>query len=493
VENLARLRASRPFQAPPPKEKEKLGSIGEREWRDIEFREDRRLWAEEGLDFEISLYHPGFIYDQPAQVTLVEEGRSRQVPFSPNLFEYRDPGLAVRYGDGPGFAGFAVWYPINDPGTKERTFVFLGASHFQALARHADFGQTARGLILHPGEPGGEEFPYFRQFWLIKPKPGEREMTVLALMESPSLTGAYNFLLKPGPTTLMEVRAVLFRREGAEWPKTVGLAPASAMYLFSEKENGSPYDWRPEVHSAEALLWSPGPGQWLHRPLNNPRRLFRTFFAQEGGIAGFGLIQKDNAFDHYQDFGSRYERRSWLWAEPVEGFDSGRLELLEIPSSREIHDNVQSFWALPTQSLSGVSRLSARYRLYWMPPGSTPHQLGRVVSTRLLSLPDQETAEFIIDFENSLLNSIPSLTGLASQVETDELYPVLEKRLVKNPITGGWRLRFKMRAPQGKGLVDNLLSGRESYRPPPRVRAWLLRGENLPEALTETFVYDFPQ
>jgi glucans biosynthesis protein len=98
---------------------------------------------------------------------------------------------------------------------------------------------------------------------------------------------------------------------------------------------------------------------------------------------------------------------------------------------------------------------------------------------------------FIIDFESLYLNALPADTGLSSVIETPEGNPVLEKQLSKNPQTGGWRLQFKVRLSRQEGVMQNLLS---TAVPQPRLRfsALLKKGENLPDSLTETWVYDVP-
>ncbi|MDR2349643.1 MAG: hypothetical protein LBF41_03305, partial [Deltaproteobacteria bacterium] len=62
------------------------------------------------------------------------------------------------------------------------------------------------------------------------------------------------------------------------------------------------------------------------------------------------------------------------------------------------------------------------------------------------------------------------------------------------PVTGGWRLKLRVKAPESPGFVDKLRRragiGRQNGRG--RVLARLVRGENLPRPLTETFVHDFP-
>ena len=486
VDQLARVKSGQDFQPAEARAPETLRGLTETEWRSLAFKDEFRLWSDENLPFEVAFSPPGFIYEQMVTVEEVDRGRNRPVPFRPEMFRGGTLGLEGRL-DQPGlnFAGFRVYFPIHEAERKDEAASFLGASHFQALARHAAYGLTARGLILNPAQPEGEEFPYFRRFWLVKPEPGATELAIYALLEAPSLTGAFSFTLKPGPATTMDVRARLYLRRGAAWPKKIGLAPVSGMYLHSEKENGAPGDYRPEVHSADALLFASGPEDWRRRPLNNPRRLEMHDFPLSS-LAGFGLIQGDAWFDHYQDMEARFDRRSWLWVEPLDNWPPGCLELVEIPSGQDIHDNILAFWRLERPEADGRP-LPLDYRLYWLPPGPPPHQSGRAAATRLALSAKDDTTEFRIDFESDGLADIPSDTGMASQVETGEGRPVLEKSVAKNPVTGGWRLKFKVRLPRPGGVMSGLLPGAE---PRPRLRARLLKGENLPAPLTETWVYD---
>lgn len=500
VENMARQLAQSAYQAQDERRAETLRSVDEDRWNSIVFNDERRLWREAGLPFEIGLFHPGFIFDQVVSIDEVTETGSGPVAFSPDSFELGDQALADKLAPlNLNYAGFRIYYPINDGARKDEVAVFLGGTHFRAVARKSDYGLTARGLILNPAQSGGEEIPYFRRFWLVRPEPEATSLTLFALLDSPSLTGAYQFVIKPGTSTVMEVKARLFKRNGERWPRKIGLAPMGSMYLFSEKENGSRQDWRPEVHNSDTLLMASGRDNWLMRPLVNPERLAIENF-DLSPPRGFGLMQRDDNFDHYQDLAARFERRSSLWAELLDKDDKGRLELIEIPATRDYNDNILAFWvperlnpdSTADPNATSGTELAFAYRLYWMAPGVTPHQLGRAASTRLAVDAQKENAEFIIDFESEDLNAIPAETGLASQIETGEDYPVVEKSLRKNPVTGGWRLSFKVKLSREKGMVESLMSvGGE--RPSPRFKARLIKGENLPEALTETWVYDWPQ
>jgi glucans biosynthesis protein len=489
---LAQVRALSPFAKRPGGSGGESGDIPEGAWRQIKWQPATPVFPEGEPGFQIIPEHPGFLYDQAVAIRVVDGPEVRELKFSPSDFSYPDPALKASL-SGAGFAGFSVTFPRSGGRAPEKTAEFLGASHFKGTARHSEPGVAARAVILNPAQPGGEEFAWFREFWIVRPPAGASELTVYALLESPSMTGAFQFVIKPGTSMIMDVAASLYRRRGADWPQVLGVLPMAGMYLYSEKENGSPYDWRPELHGVDALLFSEGQDSWSHRALTNPKRLMISVMDLQSP-GGFGLAQKDNNFDHYQDIGRRWDKRTWLWAEPLAPLPEGRLEIIEIPSSREIHDNILAFWALSGPNFKGEPRVRLSYRLFWMPPASTPHSLGRVAAARMLTRTSKEFDEFYLDFEGTLLNSITLVEGLASVVQTGPENPVLEKSLMKNTVTGGWRLRFKVKPPKEAGFVDSLLGGGGGAESDQRrrVAAWLVRGDNLPQPITERFVYDYP-
>ncbi|MBO6003035.1 MAG: glucan biosynthesis protein, partial [Mailhella sp.] len=113
---------------------------------------------------------------------------------------------------------------------------------------------------------------------------------------------------------------------------------------------------------------------------------------------------------------------------------------------------------------------------------------GKVVSTRVSR--NADTITFHIDFAGKALASLPADTGLSSIVETPEPVPLLEKKLTRNPVTGGWRLEFKVRLPKEEGVIQSLMAARKGPLML-RFRALLKKGENLPDPLTETWVCDW--
>ena len=238
-------------------------------------------------------------------------------------------------------------------------------------------------------------------------------MTIYALMDTPSMTGAYRFDITPGDFTVMEVACTLFARKGAKPVQKIGLGALTSMFLFGETENGRSADYRPEVHDSDGLIFLDADLNWFWSPLANPRRLAINEF-RLNNPRGFGLMQRDALFDHYQDLEARYEMRPSLWVEPKGDWGEGRLELIEIPSEEEIHDNMVAFWAPDKTADTGEvpegqdaapkiypETMSYAYRLVWMPPGANPHGLGWATATRTSRQDDK--LRFVIDFEGGEL------------------------------------------------------------------------------------------
>ena len=503
VVRKARELASRPYENPAGQVPDLLLKLNTAQWNSIRFRPDHALWANSDSLFKAQFFHPGFIFNRVVTIHSVQEGRVTPYPSSHAMFEYnRDLPVEAIKQIPLSFAGFSLIFPLSRPSQADEILSFLGASYFRALGRNSRYGISARGLAVNTSLPEGEEFPYFREFWLVQPSPRSVTITLYALMDSPSLTGAYTFRIKPGDTTVMDVEAKLFMRTGTPGPQKIGLAPLTSMFLYSETDNGRSGDFRPEVHDSDGLLYLDGDNDWNWRPLANPYRLAVNVFPVSNP-RGFGLMQRDNVFDHYQDLVGRYDMHSSLWVEPKGDWGDGHIELIEIPSKEEIHSNVTVFWVpvkpRPTVLVGAENdvppqaryqdEMNLAYRLYWMPPGNTPHGLGRAIATRTAKSQKNDSLRFIIDFESELLNQLPEDTGLTSVIETPAEAPVIGKILTKNPVTQGWRLDFTVRLPRQDGMVQSLVTIREGI-PPLRFRALLKKGENLPDALTETWVYD---
>src|SRR3546814_14366838 len=77
-----------------------------------------------------------------------------------------------------------------------------------------------------------------------------------------------------------------------------------------------------------------------------------------------------------------YERRPGLWVEPLEPWGAGSVQLVEIPTDDEIHDNIVAFW-VPRDAAETGKRYRLRYRLHWQADEPYPAESARVMATRI--------------------------------------------------------------------------------------------------------------
>jgi periplasmic glucans biosynthesis protein len=406
------------------------------QYRDIRFKREQAIWSPEGLPFHVELFHRGFFYTDPVVVSLVVDGQARRVSYSPELFAFGPSVPPPAEGTVTDFSGFRLRAPINRPDYPDEFAVFQGASYFRAVAKGQGYGVSGRGLGLKTGSSEGEEFPFFRAFWIEQPTADASAVVVHALLDSESTTGAYRFTIRPGDPTVMDVEMTLYPRVEL---REVGLAPLTSMFFFAPHDRVGTDDFRPAVHDSDGLaIWN-GRGEWLWRPLTNPETLQVSAFV-DNNPRGFGLLQRHRAFTDYQDLEARYERRPSLWVEAIGDWGSGVVQLIEIPSNSEANDNMVVFWR-PGQPLPAQAEYRFTYRLHWCwTPPAMPSR-ATVAETRVGSGPDKGTRRFVIDFAGGPLAELkpdapvaPAITTSAGSVQHLVAQP--------NPIVGGWRVSF---------------------------------------------------
>jgi periplasmic glucans biosynthesis protein len=301
---------------------------------------------------------------------------------------------------------------------------------------------------------------------------------VYALLDSPSLVGAYQYVIIPGKETVMKVDSVLFPRKRIE---KLGIAPMTSMFYYGENapRSNPGEDFRPEVHDSDGMLVSFRSGEWLWRPLMDPPKLLVNAF-QGGTPVGFGLLQRDTNFDHYQDLESRFERRPSLWAVPSKDWGDGHLELVQIPSSSEYNDNINVYW-VPQTPIEAGSELNYGYTLHWFDAKLKASQMAEAVATRIAH--KDKDIKFVIDFEGEQLNALKDEKDLTANVSASKGGVIVEQQVIRNPLTGGFRLVFKLNLEKESILKEVL-----DIRPDIDLRAMLIfKGKPL----TETWTYAF--
>jgi glucans biosynthesis protein len=436
----------------------------------IAFRRDQSVWQGGGEGAPIQLFHLGRYVKEPVSIAVVEEGAAREILYRQSSFDMPPLHVARQLPPDIGFAGFRVM-------SEDQTWdwlSFLGASYFRSPGAGKQYGMSARGLAIDTAMPGGEEFPRFTKLWL-ESVPGERgRLIVNALLEGPSVAGAYRFDCRRDKGVVMEVEMEVHPRKAVE---RLGIAPLTSMFWYGEKDRRNAPDWRPEIHDSDGLAVWTGAGERIWRPLNNPSAVMTNSFADESP-KGFGLMQRDRDFDHYQDDGVFYDRRPSVWVEPVGEWGRGTVQLVEIPTVDETHDNIVAYW-VPEGPVRPGQPLAFRYRLHWAYDEPQPTTAARAGETfiGMGGQPGQERPrdlhQFVVDFSGGDLGRFgpkdgvtPVVSASRGEIVRSAAYPVVDR-------PGLFRSAFELKA-EGHAPVD--------------VRLYLKRGG---EALTETWIYQY--
>ena len=465
--------AGNPYKNPGPKLPKELQDLGYDQYRDIRFKPEQAYWRKDKLPFELQFTHEGLYYDHPVKISEITPKGVTEIKFDPADFDYGSNKVDTSKFKDLGFAGFRVHTNLNSPKYKDELIVFPAASYFKALGKGQRYGLSARGLAIDTGLLSGEEFPRFTEFWIQRPEATAKDLVIYALLDSRRATGAYQFTVKPGVDTVVEVKARLFLRENVT---KLGIAPLTSMFFFGDNQHPEKDDFRPEVHDSDGLSIASGTGEWIWRPLVNPKRLLVTSFAMSNP-QGFGLMQRDRGFSRYEDLEARYDLRPSAWVEPKGNWGAGRIELLQLPTPDETNDNIGAYW-VPDSPPAPGQPLNLEYRILWELEKETRPPTAWVTQTRrgrgFQRNPDG-TLSFVVDFEGPALTKLGKDGRIEGVVSVDGNGELLERTTYYNEVTGGWRLALRLRR------IDN--------DKPVEMRAYL-RGKDA--TLSETWSYILP-
>lgn len=435
VAEMAKQLAAKPFKAPDSALPKELSNLAYSDYQTIRFKPDHALWRNLGTNFTAEFFHRGYLYKDRVDVFQVADGRAAPVVYSTDMFTWekvKPPTTDV------GFAGFRLQYPLNRIDYFDEVCAFLGASYFRAVARGQGYGLSARGLAIKTADSSGEEFPLFRAFWLERPAPGSDSITIHALLDSQSAAGAFRFVIRPGQETLFDTEVKLYPRVDIS---QAGLAPLTSMFFFGPNDQGQANDWRAAVHDSDGLALHTGHDERIWRPLINPRKLQISAFS-DTGPRGFGLAQRARSFTDYQDLEAVYQKRPALLIEPRGNWAPGVVELVEIPSDKEVNDNIVAFWR-PHDPLKANNEFKLDYRMHWCWYDPEPGPFAQVIQTRSGKSWQGENRQYVIDFAGAALDAWKAETPPKLDVGTDR-GKIVNAVAELNPDLGGWRVSIEL-------------------------------------------------
>jgi glucans biosynthesis protein len=473
LKGLARSMGAAAYKPPNVELPAPIARLGWDQWQAIRFRDDHSLWAGEDRWFQARFFHLGFTVTKPVRLYSVDNGQAQELAYDSALFDYSKSGVdAHKLAPNLGFAGFRLLF--HSDWTRD-VAAFQGASYFRAVDGDKQYGMSQRGLAIDCGMARAEEFPDFIAYYLERPARNSSQVTVYGLLDSPSVAGAYRFVIDVADTIVMDIDAALYPRKTIE---RIGIAPGTSMFFDGPNDHRVDNDWRPAIHDSDGLQLYTGGGEWLWRPLVNPAAVRVNSFI-DNSPRGFGLMQRDRNFDHYQDDGVFYDLRPSVWVEPKAGWGKGAVMLVELPTSDETADNVVAFWN-PADKPQRGQELLYGYRLYWCRYNPVASALAQVQATRagIGGVVGQKRSyfswRFVVDFAGghfALLGESahvePVITASRGQIEITSARPL--------HAINGWRAMFDLKPTDDSSEPIDL-------------RLYLaLNGQ----ALTETWVYQY--
>lgn len=394
--------ATRPYVPPPMPNPDILKQMDYDVAKNLIFDKTHALYPEG--PYPVTFLAVGQIFLKTVRMHVIEGDQAREILYRPNYFHHDPKDLIGKLPNEPSpLAGLEFRQAANRPdlADHEGWARFIGASYFRGVGQANQFGLSARGLAQNTGVANPEEFPDFTQFWIEEGRKESDPVLLYALLDGPSVVGAYRFIMHRGAAVTMEISCDLHLRKSID---RLGIAPFTSMFWYSETLKPLAEDWRPEVHDSDGVsIWT-GKGERLWRPLNNPKHLMISSFLDESP-RGFGLMQRDKNYDHYLD-GVYYEKRPCGWVEPLGKWGEGSVQLVEIPTNNEIYDNIILFWVPKEPTLAGQT-LQFDYRLHWTDLDPFPGSLAHCVATRLgqgaiQGAPRSKTLrKFVVEFQGS--------------------------------------------------------------------------------------------
>lgn len=451
------------------------------DYQQIQFNSDKAYWNNLKTPFKLEFYHQGMYFDTPVKINEVTATTVKRIKYSPDYFNFGNVQHDKDTVKDLGFAGFKVLYPINSKDKNDEIVSMLGASYFRVIGAGQVYGLSARGLAIDTALPSGEEFPRFREFWIERPKPTDKRLTVYALLDSPRATGAYRFVIIPGRDTVVDVQSKVYLRDKVG---KLGVAPLTSMFLFGPNQPSPTTNYRPELHDSNGLSIHAGNGEWIWRPLNNPKHLAVSSYAMENP-QGFGLLQRGREFSRFEDLDDRYDLRPSAWITPKGDWGKGKVELVEIPTNDETNDNIVAYWT-PDQLPEPGKEMNFKYTLTFSRDEDKLHapdnawvlqtrrSTGDVKQSNLIRQPDG-TIAFVVDFVGADMKKLPPDTPVAAQTSIGDNGEIVDSNVRYNPVTKGWRLMLRVKVKDAKKTTE--------------MRAALV---NADQTLSETCSYQLP-
>jgi glucans biosynthesis protein len=386
-------------------------------------------------------YSSGYLFHKPVDIYLLRDKKAEKLKFKKSDFNF-DSSIDSKLPEQIPLAGFSLYFPFKSTIGLSEFLSFQGASYFRVLGSNQTWGTSARGIAIDTAIPHlSEEFPLFKSFWIVSPvspESKEASLTFFAELDSPSMTGAYRFIVRPGKETVMNVKMVLFARKDV---KRLGIAPLSSMYLQDCCGSTRYAPLSRSIHDSQGLSIESGDGHWLWLPLSNPKKLV-VQQQSISNIKGFGLMQRSRNYRDYLAYGMNYQKRPSVWITPTGGdWGKGNIVLAELPTNNETNDNITTFW-VPDQKIKPGKKMTFDYQISWQGDNQTLPPIGHTTMTRHSY--HNKVVTYLINFRGGDLDLLPNWISLKPIVQISGPAKLNNAWVTKTPETNSWRLEIQL-------------------------------------------------
>jgi len=436
VSDIAKELANSKYAAPAYNLSKTSSSVTTEQYAQIKYLPDGILWDKKNILFRLGLFPMGSKYTIPVELNEFKGSYMETIRFSSEFYDYGN--IKKKMQGISSYAGIKLLYELNLPHSYMDFIQFLENDFFQAIGRNNDFGVSAAGVSINEKVPDVEqETPYFKTLWIGKPNPKATSVSVFGLLDSPSVTGVYEFIIKPGAITDIKVRSKLYFREKV---LLLGLSPMISFFLYGEYSNSRIETYNPEVHSSDGLIIADDKDNTSWHPLVNPKQ-DRFSIYPVNRIKYFGLLQRDRNYSNYLDPVNPYQLKANLWVTPDNDWGKGSVYLIEASvSDKTTKNNIKTFWVPEIETGPGKS-YDFNYTLHWSmkPP---EQKLGEVFYTFIQKNPQNpKLTDFIIYFDGDGLQKIDSVVKIKvdATISSNAKY-IGTPQIMKDQYNHKWRV-----------------------------------------------------
>ena len=349
-------------------------------YQEIRYRRDMSIMLDQQKRLPVQLFHLGSYTRDAVHINVVGGGQAREVLYSTNLFEIPANHPARELPDNVGFAGFRIMAPD----LETDWLAFMGASYFRtpgtvqsvrhlgARPRHrhrpADAGgiSALHRILARDGIRGGRaDRP------LCAARRSERDRRLSHDGEAHDATTA----------CMMSTWRSRGAASRARRSRGSGVAPLTAC-TGTARTSRAPR-WRTGGRrSTIPTGWPSGraPASASGGRSTTRRSVMTNTFVDDDIRAASACCSGTAEFEHYHDDSVFYDRRPIGMGRADRRWGRGAVQLVEIPTDDEIHDNIVAYWC-PDETFTAGSQRRYSYRLSWMDDIPFPPALGQATAT----------------------------------------------------------------------------------------------------------------